>query len=158
MQSGKVIFIAVDGSLPSENAVRYGGSLAKVIGAEVLLFHVMESEKIGYWLFIDRHFHKELEKAAAKVIDAAKQILDKIGVEYRVETREGKQATYLEIVQRVEALGEVVGVIMGDRGVGLREHQVLGSTTDRVLHEISKRDLPVPVTVVAYSMTRGFVL
>ncbi len=154
MEAEKTIVVAIDGSLPSENAVRYGGLLARMIGGRVLLFHVIESEKIGYWMFIDKHFRKELEKATDKVIDAAKEILNGIGVDYSVETKEQKQTTYLEIVQRLEASPDIVGVVMGDRGVGLREHRALGSTTDRVIHEVSKRNLAIPVTVVPHSPPR----
>jgi|YNPNPStandDraft_1061719.scaffolds.fasta_scaffold07840_3 nucleotide-binding universal stress UspA family protein len=147
-ENGPAILVAVDGSLPSENAVRYGARLAKTLGARVSLFHVMESDKIGYWLFIDRHFHKELEKAAQQVIEAAEKILQAAGVAYTVETKEGTQAVYLEIVHKIETTPGVVALVMGDRGVCLREHHILGSTTERVIREVAKRALPVAVTIV----------
>lgn len=142
------ILVAVDGSLPSENAVRYGARLAKSFGAHLFLFHVMEAEKIGYWLFIDRHFHKELERAAQQVIEAARAILDAAGVAYSVEIREGTKAVYLEIVNKIETTAGVVALVLGDRGVCLREHHILGSTTERVIREVAKRALPVAITIV----------
>lgn len=148
MESKKTILAAVDGSQASENAIRYAGALAKLLNARVLLFHVVESEKVGYWLFIDKHFVKELEKATAQILERAKALLDAIGVEYTVETREQKQATYLEIASALEANPSIIAAALGDRGLGLREHRALGSTTDRVMHEVSKRGLPIPVIVV----------
>ncbi|MEW6443512.1 MAG: universal stress protein [bacterium] len=148
MEEKKTLLAAVDGSQASENAIRFAGMLAKRLGAKVLLFHVIEAEKVGYWMFIDKHFVKELEKATAKIIDRAKGLLDNIGVEYTVETRDLKQSTYLEIVAAVEQNPAALALVMGDRGLGLREHRALGSTTDRVIHEVSKRALPTPVIVV----------
>lgn len=155
MEAKKTILAAVDGSKASENAIRYAGSLAKILNARVLLFHVVESEKVGYWLLIDKHFVKELEKATAQILDRAKSLLDAIGVEYTVESREQKHATYLEIVSALEADPSIFAATLGDRGLGLREHKALGSTTDRVMHEVSKRGLPIPVIVVPAAGFRG---
>jgi len=51
----------------------------------------------------------------------------------------------------VDFLEDNLGIshfVMGDHGMGLSERHVLGSTTERVIREISARKLPVATVVV----------
>lgn len=52
------VMVAVDGSPPSQNALKYAIFTASKFGAQLVVFSVVEQEKVGYWQFIDEHFKK----------------------------------------------------------------------------------------------------
>ncbi len=143
------IVVAIDGSKPSQNAIRYSVDLAKNLGAQVIVLHTIQSaQKIGYWVFIDRHFDKELHQYAEKICKEAKEIAMELGHQVQIETREG--VPYEEIIKFIKEHPDTILLVMGTYGHSLTEKRLIGSTTDRVIREISKEGISVPVTLVPF--------
>ena len=143
------IMAAVDGSPPSQNALKYAIYTAQKFEARLVVFYVLESEKVGYWQFIDEHFRKELLEKAKEVIAGAKNLADESGVAFEYQLVEGTQP-YQSIVDYVENNPAITTLVMGDHGLGYSDRHLLGSTTERVIRLISKKGLPVAVAVVPY--------
>lgn len=143
------LMVAVDGSPPSQNALMYAIYTAGKFGAKLVVFSVVEQEKVGYWRFIDEHFKKELLNKARQVIAEAEALASQHGLKCESELVEGTQP-YQDIVDFVEKNPGITTLVMGDHGVGLTDRHLLGSTTERVIRLIAKKGLPVAVTVVPY--------
>lgn len=143
------IAVAVDGSAPSNQALRYGAELASRLGVGLVLLHVLELHKIGYWLFIDEHFRKELERKAEGLILEGRKEAARHRLEVEAHVLRGAEINaYQALADFVADNPAVSHLIMGDHGVGLSERHVLGSTTERLIREVSRRRLPVAVVVV----------
>lgn len=143
------VMVAVDGSPPSENALKYAIFTASKFEAGLVVFSVVEQEKVGYWQFIDEHFKKELINKAKQVINEAGDLAAAQGLSIESELVEGAQP-YQEIVNYIEKHPEITTLVMGDHGMGLTDRHLLGSTTERVIRLIAKMGLPVAVTVAPY--------
>lgn len=143
------ILAALDGSPPSENALKYAIFLASTLSAALVGVYVVEEEKIGYWRFIDEHFKKELRKKGQEVLERAREIAGEKGLDMETRILKGG-APYEELVRFIERNQDVSAVVLGDHGLRLTDRHILGSTTERVIREISKRGIPVAVTVVPY--------
>lgn len=143
------VMVAVDGSPPSQNALKYAIFTASKFGAQLVVFSVIEQEKLGYWQFIDEHFKKELLDKAKQVITQAETLAAEHGLSIESELVEGSQP-YQEIVDFVEKHPGITTLAMGDHGMGLTDRHLLGSTTERVIRLIAKKGLPVVVAVVPY--------
>ncbi|MCB2185361.1 MAG: universal stress protein [Deltaproteobacteria bacterium] len=143
------VLVAVDGSKPSENALKYAVFTAASFGAELVAVYVLEEEKVGYWLFIDEHFKKELLAKAQEILAQAKAVAKERGLAVKTEVLQGAKP-YEEIVKYIEKDPEITTVIMGDHGLGLSDRHLLGSTTERVIRLIARHGIPVAVTVVPY--------
>ena len=144
----KPIVVATDGSKAADHAVRYAAVLAKRRGAELVLLHVIGLKKVSHWGFIDKHFKKELRGTAARILDTAEAAAQEYDVSCRRMVREGEKYPHRAIADALEELKDVWVLIVGDKGVDLEARHALGSTTNGILHELSKRQLPVPVLVV----------
>ena len=145
----KKVMVAVDGSPPSENALKYAIYTAARFGAELVVFYVVEQEKVGYWQFIDEHFKKELRDKAARILRQAEEVANQSDLKVISQVVEGNQP-YQEIVDYVEKHPGITTLVMGDHGMGLTDRHLLGSTTERVIRLIAKKGMPVAVTVVPY--------
>ena len=143
------VMAAVDGSPPSQNALKYAIFTAAKFDAQLIVFYVIESEKVGYWQFIDEHFKKELLEKAREVIAGAKSLAEESGVAFEHQLVEGTQP-FQSIVDYVEKNPAIITLVMGDHGLGFSDRHLLGSTTERVIRLISKKGMPVAVTVVPY--------
>lgn len=146
----KKIMVATDGSKASENAVRYAAQLSKRRGTTLILFHAISYKKVGYWGFIDKHFKKELRAAAGKILDEAEKIAKDFDVPFERMVREDEKLPHVIIADALEELKNIWVLVVGDKGTDLQERHAFGSTTHGVLHELSKRALPVPILVVPY--------
>ncbi len=144
----KPIMVATDGSAAAEHAVRYAAALAKRRGTELVLLHVISLKKVGYWAFIDSHFTKELRLAAEKVLVAAEKVAAEYGVSCRRMMREAETYPHLAIADVLAEMADCWVLVVGDKGQDLEARHALGSTTSGILHELSKRQIPVPVLVV----------
>jgi|Deesub1362A_J573_1020465.scaffolds.fasta_scaffold10356_1 nucleotide-binding universal stress UspA family protein len=145
----KKVLVAVDGSEPSQSALKYALYLASRFGAELVAVYVVEEEKVGYWRFIDEHFKKELLAKARQVLDEAQEAGRDYQVTVHSEILQGTQP-YVEIVRYVEQNPEITTVVMGEHGMGFTDRHLLGSTTERVIRLIAKERIPVAVTVVPH--------
>ncbi len=142
------ILIAVDGSNHSVKSVEFGAEVAKGLGAEVLLYHVVKPYQLPDSL---KEFAKAEHMAAidadllmrgakhllARSLDAAR----KIGLkDVSIETDEGPIAR--SIVSKAESFGADL-IVIGSRGMGDLEGMLRGGVSHRV-ETLAK----CPVTVV----------
>jgi nucleotide-binding universal stress UspA family protein len=144
----KPIVVATDGSKAADHAVRYAAALARRRGAQLVLLHVIGFKKVSHWAFIDARFKKDLRKSAAEILDAAEATANEYGVSCRRMVREGETYPHRAIADALVELGDVWVLVVGDKGIDMEARHAVGSTTNGILHELSKRQLPVPVLVV----------
>jgi nucleotide-binding universal stress UspA family protein len=66
------------------------------------------------------------------------------------ETRilEGEKEIFEQIVDYLVSTPEAAFLVMGSYGHGVRERLILGSTTQRLILEIARRQMKTPVLVV----------
>ncbi len=133
----KKILIAVDGSRHSLKSVEYGAEVAKGVGAEVLLFHVVkpyrlpdslkEFAKAEHMATIDADL---LKRGAQHLLAGSLDIARKIGVkEVAIEAEEGPIAR--TIVSRAKSFKADL-VVIGSRGMGDIEGMLRGGVSHRV--------------------------
>lgn len=145
---GKVA-VALDGSAPSEEALKYGAELASRLGLGLVLLHVLEMHKVGYWRFIDEHFRKELERRADELILEGRKEAARYKLVVDSHVLPGAEVSpYEALISYLKDDPGISHLVMGDHGMGLSERHVLGSTTERVIRGVSARGLPVAVIVV----------
>jgi nucleotide-binding universal stress UspA family protein len=146
--SGKVA-VALDGSTPSNEALRYAAELAARLGVGLVLLHVIEAHKVGYWRFIDEHFRKELERRADDVMLAGRKEAARHRVDVTVVVLQGEEkGTHEALAEYLAANPAISHIIMGDHGIGLTERHAVGSTTERLIRGVSDRGLSVATVVV----------
>lgn len=146
--AGKIA-VALDGSAPSNAALHYGAELAQRLGVGLVLLHVIELHRTGYWRFIDEHFRKELERRAEEIMLEGRKVAASRKLEVETHILPGSEvAAYEAIVDFLAAKGGVSHLAVGDHGIGLSARHVLGSTTERLIREVSARRLPLAVVVV----------
>lgn len=146
----KRIMVATDGSNAANQAVRYAASLAKRRGVELVILSVISHKKVGYWGFIDTHFQKELKQASLRAIAAAEQIAQEIGAVTSSVAKEGEHYPHVLIAETLLEIHDIWVLVLGDKGLDMEARHAVGSTTQGVLHELSKRGIPVPVLVVPF--------
>ncbi len=133
----KKILIAVDGSNHSLKSVEYGAEVAKGVGAEVLLFHVVkpyrlpeslkEFAKAEHMATIDADL---LKRGAQHLLAGSLGVARKIGVrEVAIETEEGPIAR--SIVSRAKSFKADL-IVIGSRGMGDMEGMLRGGVSHRV--------------------------
>jgi nucleotide-binding universal stress UspA family protein len=152
-QTMNPIVVAVDGSEPGWDAMHTALYLAGQIGRPVDVLHVIRIRKSGYFAFIDRHLHVEFEANAQKVLNDARQRAQEAGVEVRTHLLEGEKDPAEAIVNYLEEAGPVKFLVLGTFGLGFMGRHILGSTTERVIREVTHRGLSVPILVVPPSKT-----
>lgn len=144
----KRIMVATDGSKAGTQAVRYASALAKRRGCPLVILHTVSFKKVGYWVFIDSHFKKEMRGAGQKILDEAGIIAREYGVEFENLLRESEKLPHVAIVDVLEELKDIWVLVVGDKGQDFEDRHAMGSTTQGVLHDLSKRKIPVPLLVV----------
>jgi nucleotide-binding universal stress UspA family protein len=132
-----VVLVATDGSEGSQVAVDRGVSLAAATGATVHFLHVVdagiEAAASGVGT-VAGELAESLDAMASDALDDAAAVAEDAGVPFERATMEGfPHAVIGEYRERVGADVVVVGA-SGQSGLGSR---LLGSTSDRVVHESS---------------------
>ncbi len=133
----KKILIAVDGSKHSLSSVRYGAEIAKGLGAEVLLYHVVKPYKLPDALKV---FAKAehmatfdpdlLRKGAEYLLAGARDEAKKAGLkDVTIETDEGPIAR--SIIDRAKSFKADM-IVIGSRGMGDIEGMLRGGVSHRV--------------------------
>jgi nucleotide-binding universal stress UspA family protein len=112
------------------------------------VLHVIQLRKAGYFAFIDRHLKEDQEAYAQEVLNEAVQRAQKKGVEAHTHLLQGEKDPSAAIVDFLDQARGVKFLVMGTHGHGFMGRHLLGSTTERVLREVTHRGLPVPVLVV----------
>ena len=133
----KKILIAVDGSKHSLSSVSFGAQIAKGVGAEVLLYHVVKPYNLPESL---RSFAKAehiktfdpelLRKGAQYLLAGALSEARKAGIkDVEIETDEGPIAR--SIVDRAKSYKADL-IVIGSRGMGDLEGMLRGGVSQRV--------------------------
>jgi nucleotide-binding universal stress UspA family protein len=103
---------------------------------------------MGYFAFIDRHLQEEKEAAAKAVFDEAVRRAQKADIILHTHLLEGEKDPAYAIVDFLDKARGVKFLVVGSYGKGFKNRAILGSTTEKVIREIARRAIPVPVLVV----------
>jgi nucleotide-binding universal stress UspA family protein len=144
----KSIAVAVDGSEPSWEAFSRAVNMAKTLNLELDVLFVVQLQKMGYFAFIDRHLKEDKEAASKAVFGEAKRRAEQDGVEIHTHLLEGEEDSAYEIVDFIDKARGVKFLVVGSYGKGFKNRAILGSTTEKIIREIARRAIPVPVLVV----------
>jgi nucleotide-binding universal stress UspA family protein len=144
----KSIAVGVDGSEPGWEAFSRAVNMAKLLNLELDVLFVVQLQKMGYFAFIDRHLREEKEAASQKVFDEAKLRAEKVGVAIHTILLEGEEDPAYAIVEYLDKARGVKFLVVGSYGKGFKNRAILGSTTEKIIREIARRAIPVPVLVV----------
>jgi nucleotide-binding universal stress UspA family protein len=142
------IAVAVDGSAPGWEAMQRAVNMARLMALPLEVLHVIQLRKAGYFAFIDRHLQEDQEAYAKKVMAEAVQRAEKGGVEAHAHLLEGEKDPSGAIIDFLDQARGVKFLVLGAHGHGFVGRHLLGSTTERVIREVARRALPVPVLVV----------
>jgi nucleotide-binding universal stress UspA family protein len=151
--SGKKIIVAVDGSATAQDALRFALNMAPDLGCTVTAVIAIQTRipgyRAGYFSFVDRHILSELRQFAAGVAEeSAKIAADMGGAAPETKILEGEKEIFEQIVDLLAATPEAAFLVMGSYGHGIRERLILGSTTQRLILEVARRQMKIPVLVV----------
>jgi nucleotide-binding universal stress UspA family protein len=128
------ILVPVDGSENSLRALDHAIYLAKKTGANVTVMNVIENPPTVYVesqkLLNDLLANFRAE--SAKILDKCKQIAEKSDVKIETVIGEGDAAS--AIVGYAQK-GDFDTIIIGRRGLGRFKEMVLGSISNKVLHQ-----------------------
>ena len=128
------ILVPVDGSDNSLRALDHAIFLAKNTGAGVTAIHVMEKPPTVYAesqkLLND--IMTKYRTESTKILDRCKQIGDKAGVGIDTVIAEGDVASSIAGYAHKEGFD---AIIIGSRGLGKFKEMVLGSVSNKVLHQ-----------------------
>jgi nucleotide-binding universal stress UspA family protein len=151
--SGKKIVVAVDGSDAARDALRFGMQIAADLGCKATAVIAIQTRMPGYraayFSFVDRHILTELRQFAAAVAAETSKIAIASGnTPPETLILEGDKDIYEQIVDFLAANPDVGFLVVGSYGHGVRERLILGSTTERLILEIARRQMKTPVLVV----------
>ena len=150
--NSKRIMVAVDGSDASREALGCAVDLALALGCRLTVVTAIQTQlpgyRAGYFSFVDRHILKELRDFAVGVLDEARKTAEARGVALDPVSLEGEKDIWEQLADLVQQTPDAAFLVMGSYGHGVRERHILGSTTQRLITEIARRGLKVPVLVV----------
>jgi len=151
--AGKRIVVAVDGSETARDALRYALKIAPDLGCSISAVIAIQTRLPGYraayFSFVDRHILTELRQFAARVADEAGRIAAESGnIALQTEILEGDKEIFEQIVDYLETAQDPALLVMGSSGQGVRDRLMLGSTTQRLILEMGRRQTKIPVLVV----------
>jgi nucleotide-binding universal stress UspA family protein len=147
-EKAKSIAVAVDGSVAAWEAMQRAINMARLLHLPLDVLHVIQLRKAGYFAFIDRHLQEDQEAYAKTVLAEAVQRAEKKGVEAHTRLLKGEKDPSGAIIDFLEQARGVKFLVLGAHGHGFVGRHLLGSTTERVVREVARRALPVPVLVV----------
>ncbi len=148
---GKPIVVSIDGSDPSWEAMENALYLAHLLDRPVDVLTVIQLRKAGYFAFIDRHLKEDQQDYGHKILTEAEERGRRAGVKVRTHMLESEKDISEAIINYLEGAGPVKFLVLGAHGHGFVGRHLLGSVTERVIREVARRGLPVPVLVVPSS-------
>jgi nucleotide-binding universal stress UspA family protein len=154
-EKAKSIAVAIDGSAPAWEAMKRAINMARLLELPLEVLHVIQLRKAGYFAFIDRHLKEDQEAYAQEVLNEAVQRAQQKGVEAHTHLLKGEKDPSAAIVDFLDQARGVKFLVLGTHGHGFMGRHLLGSTTERVLREVTHRGLPVPVLVVPTTRAEG---
>jgi nucleotide-binding universal stress UspA family protein len=151
--SEKKIIVAVDGSETAREALRFALQMAADLSCTVIAVTAIQTRLPGYraayFSFVDRHILVELQQYAAKVAEEARATAAGTNAtDLQVQILEGDKEIFEQIADFVASISDVAFLVMGSSGHGVRERFMLGSTTQRLILEVARRQMKTPVLVV----------
>ncbi len=151
--SEKKIIVAVDGSETARDALQFALQMASdlkcSVSAVIAIQTRMPGYRAGYFSFVDRHILSELRQFAAGVVEETRKIAaGSGGTSLETVILEGEKETFEQLVDFVADTPQAAFLVMGSYGHGVRERLILGSTTQRLILEIARREMKTPVLVV----------
>jgi nucleotide-binding universal stress UspA family protein len=146
------ILVAVDGSEAAWSALGVALDLQRALGCNVTAVTAIQTRlpgyRAGYFSFVDRHVLDELRRQAGGVLEEARRRAGPGGVALGTETLEGEADVFEQLADLLERTPDVAFLVLGSYGHRLRDRYLLGSTTQRLILELARRELKVPVVVV----------
>jgi len=133
----KRILVPLDGSHIGEAAVPYTEVLASALGAELVLYYVLEPPALwttygaGAPVNLPRDFFLGAKAAAVSYVEAVRKRLADKGLAVRGEVREGRPADMIINYAQSNSIDLIAMSNHGRSGIG---RWVFGSVTDKVLH------------------------
>lgn len=127
------VLVPVDGSDPSERALRFAAGFARRFDASLQVVHVTDTETDA----TDQVIERGREILSEEGIEANPEISIDVNLGFRVADQVGQN-----IVEMVEAEG-YDHVVMGHHGSGVVDRAILGSAAETVVDANA-----VPVTIV----------
>jgi nucleotide-binding universal stress UspA family protein len=143
MPNIKTILAPVDFSDRAVHALEHADALAKLFGARIIVAHFVPPSPYEYAAFDEGFFAAATWPEMEEVREKLEKRLDEVIVKARVKAETEK------IVQRGDAVNEIVAlvedrgvdlVILPTHGYGPFRRFVLGSVTNKVLHDV---EIPV---------------
>lgn len=147
-EKAQSIAVAIDGSTAAWEAMQRAINMARLLQLPLEVLHVIQLRKAGYFAFIDRHLKEDQQAYAKGVLAEAVQRAEKKGVETHAHLLEGEKDPSGAIIEFLEQARGVKFLVLGAHGHGFVGRHLLGSTTERVVREVARRALPVPVLIV----------
>jgi nucleotide-binding universal stress UspA family protein len=132
-QKIRSILFATDFSEDAERAERVVTKWARLLGAEVEIFHAIRETEVlfaPYAVAGSSDWEGELKEAACRRIESAQARFEEAGVSAKSKIAYGLASE--EIIKRAETTGAQV-IAMGSRGYSALQRFVLGSVAQRVL-------------------------
>jgi nucleotide-binding universal stress UspA family protein len=150
--SGKKIIVAIDGSDAARDALRFALQVAPAlecsVAAVIAIQTRMPGYRAGYFSFVDRHILIELRQFAAGVADEAKKTASESGTVLEILILESEKEIFEQIADFLATTPDTAFLVMGSYGHGVRDRFILGSTTQRLIVEVARRQTKTPVLVV----------
>lgn len=142
----KKILVATDGSEPAKDAVLYAAKLAEKLGFSLLVLHVVTSKHHGasHWLSIKKALEREMMVKGDIVLTEAVEMLKDRALRVEVQSRFGSPPK--EIIRCAIEDAGVALVVLGAEGKDFTTRRLLGSVTEKVAREVSRK-LPCPLLI-----------
>lgn len=126
----KVLLVPIDFSKSADKALAYSAALARSLGAEIRLLHVIEGTKVATESFQWIDFSNEVKAVVTPMLENLARRIQKQGIPIRTEVGQG--TPYLEIVNRARRQKADM-IIMGTHGRTGVQRWIMGSVAERVV-------------------------
>ncbi len=113
----KKIMVATGGSPWSTRAVEYAVNLAKELGAQLLVLHVVTSPSFISELLASVPFDRELEEKGKEILDRALALARERGIEAKAILKKGSVAENIVIGAAEEGVDLLVLGSRGEKGI-----------------------------------------
>ena len=132
----KHVLVAVDGSEDAKRAARVASTIAKNVGAELTILHVIALSSSVYAFEAPDQLNKIEERArqdAEKFVAAAASIAAEKGIKPKTSISEHMDSAVRGITDYAEKNG-IDLIVVGTRGLGGFKRLILGSVASGVVH------------------------
>ncbi len=142
----KKILVTTDNSSASWDAITYAICLAKKMEMELVVLQVINDSAYAEWNgVLDNNLRGELEKNAMESLKSICVYGEEENVKVNPVVRFGNPP--YEIVEAANEDNDIMLVVMGSTGKSTVERYMMGSCTEKVAHEISRKLLcPLVIT------------